>query len=154
MVEFELLEDGKLPQNGTANSAGYDVFACEQRVIAPGSNGLVSLGFKCVIPKGYYGQLKPRSGLALRKQLTVDAGVIDSDYRGIVSILLANNSSTEFFICEKGMRIGQMIILKCEDCHFKTVKKLSETKRGSGGFGSTGLLWISSMTEKNLIQQS
>ena len=116
------MEAGKLPQKGTPNSARYDVFSYKHRIITPGSNGLVSLGFKCAIPKGYYGQLKSRSGLALRKQLTVDAGVIDSDYRGIVSILLANNSGTEFFICEKGMRVGQMIILKCEDCHFKAVK--------------------------------
>ena len=83
----------------------------------------------------------------------MDAGVIDSDYRGIVSILLTNNSGTEFFICEKGMRVGQMIILKCEDCRFKAVKNLSETKRGSGGFGSTGL-WISSITGKNTTQLS
>ena len=138
MVEFELLEDDKLPQKGTENSAGYDVFSYEERVIAPGKRCLVSLGFKCAILKGYYGQLKPRSGLALRNELSVDAGVIDSDYRGIKHILLVNSSDREFFICKKGMRVGQIIFIKCEDCHFKIVNKLSETKRGLGSFGSTG----------------
>ena len=139
MVEFELLEDGKLPQKGKENLAGYDVFSYEERMIAPGKRCLVSLGFKCAIPKGYYGQLKPRSGLALRNELSVDAGVIDIDYRGIVHILLVNSSDREFFICKKGMRVGQITFIKCEDRHFKILNELSETKRGLGGFGSTGL---------------
>lgn len=140
LVEFELLEDGILPHKGTENSAGYDLFAHEERVIAPGKMCLVSLGFKCAIPKGYYGQLKPRSGLALRNELSVDAGVIDSNYRGIVYILLVNDSNDkEFFLCEKGTRVGQIIFHKYENCHFKVVNKLSNTKRGLGGFGSTGL---------------
>lgn len=129
--------------------AGYDAFAHEERVIAPGNRCLVSLGLKCSIPNGYYGQLKPRSGLALRNQLSVDAGVIDSDYRGIVKILLVNSSDKESFVCQKGMKVGQIIFIKCEDCHFKTVKKLKKTKRGSGGFGLTGLQWLSSFKEKS-----
>ena len=74
----------------------------------------------------------------MRNELSVDAGVIDSDYRGIKHILLVNSSDREFFICKKGMRVGQIIFIKCEDCHFKIVNKLNETKRGLGGFGSTG----------------
>ena len=105
---------------------------------------MVSLGFKCAIPKGYYGQLKPRSGLALRNELSVDAGVIASDYRDIVCILLVNDSDKEFFECKKGMRVGQIISIKCENCHFKIVNKLSKTKGGLGGFGSTGL-WTHSV---------
>ena len=108
-------------------------------MIAPGKRSLVSLGFKCAILKGYYGQLEPRSGLALKNELNVDAGVIDSDYRGIMHILLVNSSDREFFICKKGMRVGQIIFINCEDCHFKIVNKLSETKRGLGGLGSAGL---------------
>ena len=97
------------------------------------------LGFKCTIPHDYYSQLKTRSGFALRNELSVNAGVVDFDYRGVVNILLVNNSDKEFFSCEKGMRIGQSIISKCENCNFKAVSKLNKTKRGLGGFGSTGI---------------
>ena len=139
-IEFELLEDGKLPKKATTHSAGYDVSSYTDFVIASGNRASVSLGFKCAIPFGFYGQLKPRSGFALKKQVTVDAGVIDADYRGVVHILLVNHSEKEFFCCQKGVRVGQIIFKKCEsNCNFKVVKKLSaETDRGSGSFGSTG----------------
>ena len=144
-IEFELLdEDAKLPKKGTEYSAGYDVFAHEDRVITPGKRSLVSLGFKCAIPKGYYGQLKPRSGLALKNGISVDADLIDSDYRGVVYILLVNDSHNEFFMCEKGMTVGQIVFLKYEECCFKIVNKLSKTKRDTSGFGSTGL-WMQSI---------
>ena len=139
-IEFELLKDGKLPKKGTAQSAGYDVFAYTDFVIAPGNRASISLGFKCAIPFGFYGQLKPRSGFALKNQVTVDAGVIDADYRGVVHILLVNHSEKDFFCCDKGVRVGQIIFKKYENnCNFKVVEKLStNTDRGSGSFGSTG----------------
>lgn len=107
-----LLKDARLPKKATEQSAGYDVFSYEERLITPGKRAAISLGFKCAIPPGYYGQLKPRSGLAWRNELSVDAGVIDSDYRGVVKYLLVNYSEKDFFSCEKGMRIGELIIKK------------------------------------------
>ena len=138
LVEIELLEDGKKPKPATEYSTGFDVYAYEDFVLAPGRRCSISLDFKCAIPKGYYGQFKPRSGLVLWNHVTCDAGTNDSDYRDIVYILLVNHSDREFFTCEKGMRIGQMIFRKCESPEFRIVNKLSETKRSTGGFGSTG----------------
>ena len=139
VVEIVLLDEGKVPKQATEFSAGFDVYAYEDAVLAPGRRCSISLGFKCTIPKGYYGQLKPRSGLALWNHVTVDAGTVDSDYRGIVYILLVNHYDREHFVCEKGIRIGQMIFRKCESPEFRIVNKLSETNRNTGGFGSTGL---------------
>lgn len=96
---------------------------------------MVSLEFKCAIQNGYYGQLKARSGLAVRNELSVDAGTIDSGYRGVMQILLVNDSDKNFFVCQKDMRIGQIIFRKCESPEFKIVNKLSNTKRGVSGFG-------------------
>ena len=77
----------------------------------------------------------------MKNQVTVDAGVIDADYRGVVHILLVNHSEKDFFCCDKGVRVGQIIFKKCENnCHFEVVEKLStNTDRGSGSFGSTSL---------------
>ena len=138
LVEIVLLDKGKAPKQATEFSAGFDMYAYEDAVLLPGRCS-ISLGFKCAIPKAYYGQLKRRSGLALWNHVTVDAGTVDSDYRGIVYILLVNHSDRGHFVCEKGMRIGQMIFCKCESPEFRIVNKLSETKRNTGGFGYTGL---------------
>ena len=139
-VEFDLLPGGKILQKSTEGAAGYDVFAYEDRVIMPGKRGVVPLGFWCTIQKGYYGQLKIRSGIALRNGVTVDAGTIDSDYRGPVKILSVNHSDKEFFVVSEGYKTGQMIFSKHEEPEFVITDKLDRTERGEGGFGSTGLL--------------
>ena len=105
-----------------------------------GKRGVVPLGFRCAIQKEYYGQLKIRSGIALRNEVTVDAGTVDSDYRGPVKILLVNHSDKEFFVVSNGYKIGQMIFSKHEEPEFVITDKLDRTERGEGGFGSTGLL--------------
>ena len=87
----------KFHKKSTEGAAGYDVFAYEDRVIMPGKRSVVPLGFWCAIEKGYYGELKIRSDIALRNEVTVDAGIIDSNYRGHVKILLVNHSDKKFF---------------------------------------------------------
>lgn len=139
-VKFDVMIGGKIPQKSTEGAAGYDVFAYEDRVIMPGKRSVVPLGFWCAIEKGYYGELKIRSGIALRNEVTVDAGIIDSDYRGHVKILLVNHSDKEFFCVSKGYRVGQMIFKKCEEPEFEVTDKLDMTERGECGFGSTGLV--------------
>ena len=139
-VEFDLLPGGKIPQKSTEGAAGYDVFTYEDRVIIPGKRGVFPLGFQCAIEKGYYGQLKIRSGIALRNEVTVDAGTIDSDYRGPVKILSVNHSDKEFFVVFEGYKIGQMIFSKHEEPEFVITDKLDKTGRGEGDFDSTGLL--------------
>ena len=139
-VEFDLLPGGKIPPKSTEGAAGCDVFTYEDRVIIPGKRGVFPLGFQCAIEKGYYGQLKIRSGIALRNEVTVDAGTIDSDYRGPVKILSVNHSDKEFFVVFEGYKIGQMIFSKHEEPEFVITDKLDKTGRGEGDFDSTGLL--------------
>ena len=91
------------------------------------------------LPKGYEAQVRPRSGLALKKGITVlnTPGTIDADYRGEIGVILVNLSNEPFTV-ENGERIAQMVIAKCEQANFIAVEELDETDRGAGGFGSTG----------------
>ena len=137
-VKISPLPGSKIPIRSTEGAAGYDVFAYEDRVIMPGKRSLVSLGFRLAIEKGFYGQLYPKSSFALRHETIVDAGVIDSDYRGIVKILLVNHSDKDFFVIANGCKIGQMIFRKCEEAEFEVTDKLDVTERGEGGFAPIG----------------
>ena len=139
-VEFDQLPGGKISQKRAEGAAGYDVFTYEDRVIIPGKRGVFPLGFQCAIQKGYYGQLKIRSGIALRNEVTVDAGTIDPDYRGPVKMLSVNHSDKEFFVVSEGYKTGQMIFSKHEEPEFVITDKLDKTGRGEGDFDSTGLL--------------
>lgn len=139
-LKVKLLTDtAKLPIYATENSAGMDLFSDEETEIQPFEIKAVRTGISVEIPQGYEGQVRPRSGLALKGITVANApGTIDSDYRGEVKVILIN-LSRETFKVEKGMRIAQLIISKYEKVQIKEVDKLSETKRGEGGFGSTGL---------------
>ncbi len=134
-----ILQDAKLPAYSTEQSAGLDLFSAEDKEIPPGKWELVGTGIAVELPPGYEGQVRPRSGLAL-KGITVlnTPGTIDSDYRGEVKVILLNLSDKPFRV-EKGMKIAQLVISKYEKVDVVEVEKLSETKRGEGGFGSTGL---------------
>lgn len=92
------------------------------------------------LPVGYEAQVRPRSGLALKKGITVlnSPGTIDADYRGEIGVILVNLSNEEFVV-EDGERIAQLVVAKCEQAEFVEVTELSETERGTGGFGSTGV---------------
>ncbi len=129
-----------LPKFETENSAGMDLYASEEVTLAKGEIRLIPTGISVAIPEGYEAQLRPRSGLALKYGITLlnSPGTIDADYRGEVGVIVANFGQTEFQV-KAGMRIAQMVISKYEKVDWVEVEKLGETKRGSKGFGSTGL---------------
>lgn len=131
-----------LPNYETIASAGMDLRANLQEsiTIPPLGRVLVPTGLFIEIPVGYEAQVRPRSGLAFKKGITVlnSPGTIDADYRGEISIILVNLSNN-FFDIENGERIAQMVIAKHERAEWTEVTCLSETQRGEGGFGSTGV---------------
>lgn len=131
-----------LPNYETVNSAGMDLRAYlpdGQIVIKPMQRILVPTGLFMEIPMGYEGQVRPRSGLAIKSGITVlnSPGTIDADYRGEVKVILINLSDSDFVI-NSGDRIAQLVIAKCEQMEVVDVEVLTETERGAGGFGHTG----------------
>ena len=132
----------ELPHYSTEFSAGMDIRANIETsiLLKPLERALVKTGIYMQIPKGYEAQVRPRSGLAFKKGIGVlnSPGTIDSDYRGEVGVILINLSNKEFLI-EDGERIAQMVIAKHEQAEWDEVLSLEDTKRGSGGFGSTGI---------------
>jgi len=132
-----------LPAYSTGLSAGMDIRANLEEPIAlgPGQRCLVPTGLFIELPEGYEAQIRPRSGLALKKGVTIlnSPGTIDADYRGEIGIIMINLSGEEFEICN-GERICQMIISRHESISWEEVSEVSETVRGSGGFGHTGKL--------------
>ncbi|HLR36251.1 MAG TPA: dUTP diphosphatase [Tissierellales bacterium] len=142
-MEIEIVNksDLPLPEYKTEGSSGIDLYANLDSSITIKQFGrvLVPTGIYVSIPKGYEGQIRARSGLALKHGISLANGIgtIDSDYRGEIKVILINFGD-EPFIIEKGDRIGQLVFLKYETVKFKLVEKLDETERGSGGFGHTG----------------
>lgn len=130
-----------LPAYETFEAAGMDVRAnlIEPRTLAPGERCLVPTGLRIQLPSGYECQVRPRSGLALKKGITVlnTPGTVDADYRGEVGIILINLSN-EPFVINPGERIAQFVIKKYERIEWEAVERLDETKRGDGGFGHSG----------------
>ena len=138
---FNVHSDAIIPSFAHENDAGMDVCSTEKTILAPGEWKKVGCGFQIEIPDGFFGALAPRSGLALKKGLTLlnSWGVIDSGYRGEICAILINHSSA-IVTLEKQTRIAQLIILPYEKIRLEESKiPLSETVRGSGGFGSTGI---------------
>ena len=131
-----------LPAYETQNSAGMDLRAYLPEgtiTIEPMQRALVPTGLYMEIPEGYEGQVRPRSGLAIKSGITVlnSPGTIDADYRGQVCVILINLSDKAFVI-NSGDRIAQLVIARCEQVETEQVEVLSETERGAGGFGHTG----------------
>ena len=130
-----------LPQYATESSAGVDLRAAitEPIVLEPLQRAMVPTGLYMEIPKGYEGQVRPRSGLAAKHGVTVlnTPGTIDADYRGEIRVILVNLSSQPFEI-QPGERIAQMVFAKHETAQWEEVEELEESARGEGGFGSTG----------------
>src|SRR6056297_3079112 len=126
----------------TEHSAGMDLhaFSEDEIIIKPLQRTLIHTGLYIELPQGYEAMVRPRSGMALKHGITVlnAPGTIDADYRGEVGVILVNLSNEDFII-ENGERIAQMVIAKHERAEWKTVEELSETLRGEGGFGSTGV---------------
>lgn len=136
----KLNENAIIPQYQSAQSAGFDLHALESSVLKTGKSALVSTGLAFEIEEGYEVQVRPRSGLALKNGISVlnTPGTIDSDYRGEIKIILMNFSSEDFII-NAGDRIAQAVVSKVYQAEFEIVELLSDTKRGSGGFGSSGV---------------
>lgn len=130
-----------LPEYATALSAGVDLRASLQLpvTLAPLERRLIPTGLFIELPEGYEAQIRPRSGLAIKKGITVlnSPGTIDADYRGEIQVILINLSSEDFII-QDGERICQMVIASHEQAQWELVEELNETERGSGGFGHTG----------------
>ena len=131
-----------MPTYETKNSAGMDLRAYLPEgpvTLEPMQRGLVPTGLYMEIPEGYEGQVRPRSGLALKSGITVlnSPGTIDADYRGQICVILINLSD-KLFVINSGDRIAQMVIAKCEQMEPVQVETRSETERGAGGFGHTG----------------
>lgn len=130
-----------LPQYATALSAGMDLRANldEPIHLGPMQRCLVPTGLYIALPAGFEAQIRPRSGLALKKGITLlnAPGTIDADYRGEIGVIVINCSDTEFVI-EDGERIAQMVIARYETVEWNAVSELDETERGAGGFGHTG----------------
>ncbi len=133
-----------LPDYETPGAAGADLFAaCPEDApltLSPGERLLVPTGFAMELPPGFEGQIRPRSGLALKHGVTVlnTPGTIDADYRGEVKVLLVN-LGTEIFHIRRAMRIAQLVIQPAPQAQFSEVANLSPSQRGESGFGSTGL---------------
>ena len=101
----------KLPTRGSAQAAGYDLYACEDTVIPKGGRAIVQTGISIAVPEGHYGRVAPRSGLAVKHGIDVGAGVVDSDYRGLLGIVLFN-FGVDDFECKAGDRIAQLVLEK------------------------------------------
>lgn len=131
----------QLPQYATIQSAGVDLRAnlSDPVVLAPMQRALIPTGLYISLPAGYEAQVRPRSGLAIKKGITVlnSPGTIDADYRGEICIILINLSQEEFVVND-GERVAQMIIARHEQAEWVEVETLDETDRGAGGFGHTG----------------
>ena len=143
-VEISLCVDNQdfLPVYASKLAAGADVKAYIEMdlIIAPGSSALVPTGLKAAIPPGYEIQVRPRSGLALKDQVTVlnSPGTIDADYRGEIKVILINHGKKDFVV-KRGMRIAQIVIASVCQARFVEVSELADTERGSNGFGHTGV---------------
>lgn len=143
-IAFKRLPHGEglpLPAYQTEGSAGMDLHAAitEDCVIAPGDRRLIPCGFSVAIPEGFEGQVRPRSGLALKSGISIPnaPGTIDSDYRGEVGVVLINLGEAAFSV-SRGARIAQLVIAKVERAVWDEVADLPDTTRGAGGYGHTG----------------
>jgi dUTP pyrophosphatase len=136
LPHFEGLQ---LPEYATEGAAGMDVLAAEDVTLAPGGRHAVATGLAMAIPAGFEIQVRPRSGLALKHGITVPntPGTIDSDYRGELKVILINHGS-EAFAIRRGDRIAQLVLAPVVQASWLAVEELDETRRGDGGFGSTG----------------
>ena len=131
-----------LPKYETDGSSGLDLAAfIEKNIeIKPGKSKIIPTGLAIAIPKNFEIQIRPRSGLAAKNQISVlnAPGTIDADYRGELKVILINLGDKSFFV-EKGLRVAQMVLCPIVKAKLKEVESLEDTKRGSGGFGSTGV---------------
>jgi dUTP pyrophosphatase len=139
----KVIDAAKLPIFGSESAAGMDVFATDDVIIQPNGRSLVGTGITVSWTgpdaENYYLRVAPRSGLAVKSNIDVGAGVIDYDYRGELKVLLINNHHVNKFHVSRGDKIAQLILEKINRPNIVEVSEHSETKRGENGFGSTGV---------------
>ena len=139
---FAESEFAKEPYQATEDMAGYDLFAAKTKTLLPNSANTIALDLRWTIPTGFYGKVFPCSGILKEHLVTVDAGVIDSDFRGIIQVLLINHHREKTFTVRAEERVAQVIFMKKFNVDFRTLSDLAmlgKTKRGHDGFGSTGV---------------
>ncbi len=136
----KLSPDAHLPEYAHFGDSGADLFATEAAVLQPMQRQAIGTGLAAEVPRGYELQVRPKSGLAIKSGLTVlnTPGTIDFGYRGEIKVILINLSS-EAYEVEKGQKIAQLVVAPVATAEFVEVRELSDTARGEGGFGSTGL---------------
>ncbi len=134
--------DLPLPERASSRASGFDLRAAVDETVnlAPGERLLIPTGISVAIPEGHEGQVRPRSGLAVRHGITIlnAPGTIDSDYRGEIKVILINLGPDPFPI-RRGERIAQLVFAPVVECDLEEVESLDETERGEGGFGSSGI---------------
>ncbi len=126
-----------LPSKYTENAAGIDLSSNEDGIIETQERQMISTGIIIQIPDGYYGRIAPRSGLALKNGIDVFAGVIDSDYRGEIKVILYNSDKNKKYEYKKGDKIAQLIIEKYYNLEIEKLNEISKSERGDKGFGSS-----------------
>jgi len=133
-------EYARLPEYAHPGDAGMDIFSAVEKTLKPGEFALIGTGIKIELPENTEAQVRPRSGLAIKNGVTVlnTPGTIDEGYRGEVGVILINHSKEDFTVTP-GMKIAQMIIAPVIRAQIEEVDELSDTRRGEGGFGSTGI---------------
>ena len=136
-----LRDDAILPAQAYEGDAGLDLVACERIELAPGERGVVGTGVAVAVPEGWAGLVVPRSGLAAKHGLTLvnSPGLIDAGYRGELRVIMLNTDKKEPFVVEPGMRIAQLVLVEAAAVRLLEVDALSESERGTGGLGSSGL---------------
>uniref|UniRef100_A0A914PX70 Deoxyuridine 5'-triphosphate nucleotidohydrolase n=1 Tax=Panagrolaimus davidi TaxID=227884 RepID=A0A914PX70_9BILA len=147
-----ITEDAQEPAYGTLSAAGADIYSYEETTVPSGGKALISTGIKLSVKPGHYGRIAPRSGLAVKNFIDVGAGVeVGGDEE--IKVLLFNYGDTDFQV-KKGDRIAQIIAERIANIEMKEVKHLSETKRGTAGFGSTGIDSITTPSETTVPSEA
>ena len=134
---YKITDSATFPTRGTEGAAGYDLYANDSMIIHAGRRALVGTGISSEFDDGIVGNIRPRSGLAVKSGIDTLAGVIDSDYRGEIKVLLINHGTGDFSVC-RGDRIAQIVFGPCLHNVVEGAGMISETERGAEGFGHTG----------------
>ena len=148
-------EFAKEPYQATEDTAGYDLFAAETKTFLPKTVGTLSIDLRWAIPTGFYGKLFPRSGILKEHFVTIDAGVIDADFRGVIQVLILNHHPEKTFTVRTDERIAQVVFMEKFNANshkVSTVYLLGRTKRGNDGFGSTGVQVIKKAKKEDEIE--
>lgn len=143
-VKIKRVKDVEMPKYANPGDSGFDLVAAEDTIVWPGETKVVPTGLAFEIPSGYEVQVRPRSGMTRDTKLRVVLGTVDSGFRGEVGVLVDNieapkEASMQAHVIERGARIAQGVIAPVETAHFVEVNELSDSERGSRGFGSSGI---------------